>query len=179
MVRLLIRLAIFAVVTIAAVVAAAWSLGSKMPVEHMVSESQVINASPAAVFARITDIAHAPSWRHEVKAVTVLESDNGEDRWVEDLGHGMTMTFTAIKTEPLTAVGSARREVMLNDPEASYSGTWIYVVSPGPTAGTTTLSITELGYIHPPLYRFLMNKVLGPLKNIDQYFSDMKAAVAH
>jgi hypothetical protein len=145
--------------------------GSTLPVDHTVSVTGTIAAPPGKVFARITNIVDAPSWRHAVKAVTVLPPDNGRDHWIEDLGHGQTMTFLAVRTESPT-----RRDVLLDVPNAAYGGTWVYELSPGPTANTTTLKITETGFIKPPMYRFMMAHILGPTANLNQYMKDLQAA---
>ena len=83
------------------------------------------------------------------------------------------MTFLATRTEP-----PVRRDVLLDDPKASYGGTWTYELSPGPDPTTTTLHITETGFIKPPLYRFVMAHVIGPTHNLDQYMTDIQAAAS-
>jgi hypothetical protein len=69
-----------------------------------------------------------------------------------------------------------RRDVKLDDQGASYGGTWTYELSPGPSPNTTTLRITETGFIKPPIYRFIMVHVFGPTHNLDQYMKDIQAA---
>jgi hypothetical protein len=101
----------------------------------------------------------------------VLQPDQGRDHWVEHLKYGQFMTFLATRTEP-----PVRRDVLLEDPKASYGGTWTYELSPGPDLATTTLRITENGFIKPPLYRFIMVHVMGPTHNLDQYMKDIQAA---
>jgi len=76
------------------------------------------------------------------------------------------------------AEAPTRRVVQLNDPTASYGGTWTYELSPGPSSNTTTLRITETGFIHPPLYRFMMVHVFGPTRNLNQYMTDIQSATA-
>ena len=131
--------------------------GARLPYDHTVSVTGVVAAPPDKVFARISDVANGAAWRPAVKSVTMLAPDQGRDHWVESLGHGQTMTFLAIRTEP-----STRREVRLDDPNASYGGTWTYELSPGASPATTTLRITETGFIKPPIYRFIMARVMGP-----------------
>jgi uncharacterized protein YndB with AHSA1/START domain len=145
--------------------------GSRLPVDHTVSVTGVVNAPPEKVFALITNVASAPDWRPAVKSVTVLDKDQGRDHWVEHLSHGQFMTFLATKTQP-----PIRREVLLDDPKASYGGTWTYELTPGPAPSTTTLKITETGFIRPAVYRFIMYRVIGPTKNLDQYMHDIQAA---
>ena len=154
----------------------AYADGSTLPVDHTVSVTGTIPASPEKVFARITNIVDAPSWRHAVKAVTILPPDQGRDHWIEDLGHGQTMTFLALRTDAPSPQGQARRDVLLDVPNATYGGTWVYELSPGPTPNTTTLKITETGFIHPPIYRFMMAHILGPTANLAQYMKDLQTA---
>ena len=136
----------------------------------------VVDAPPAKVYGLITGVGDGASWRHSVKAVKVLPPDQGRDHWIEDLGHDQTMSFLAVRTEPVSASGTARRDVMLNDPSASYGGTWTYLISPGDSPQQTKLSITEAGFIKPPVYRFMMRHVMGMTANLDQYMADIKAA---
>jgi uncharacterized protein YndB with AHSA1/START domain len=145
--------------------------GAHMPVNHTVSVTGVVAAPPAKVFSLITNVAHGAEWRPAVKSVSTLIPDNGRDHWVEHLSHGQFMTFLATRTEAPT-----RREVTLDDPRAAYGGTWVYELSPGPAPNTTTLRITETGYIKPPLYRFVMARVIGPTRNLDEYMRDIQAA---
>jgi len=154
-----------------------YAVGARLPVNHSVSVAGVVPAPPDRVFARIADIANSAAWRPEIKSVTVLapvDGPNGKQaHWVESLGHGQTMTFLAIRTEP-----PMRREVRLDDPNAAYGGTWTYELSPGPEPATTTLHITETGFIKPPIYRFVMAHVMGPTRNLDQYMKDIQAAAS-
>jgi len=145
--------------------------GARQPVNHSVSVSGLVNASPEKVFGLITDVAHGSHWRPAVKSVTVLQKDNNRDHWVEHLDHGQYMTFLATRTDP-----PVRRDVMLDDPKAPYGGTWIYELTPGPEPNTTTLKITETGFIKPPIYRFIMTHVFGMTHNLDEYMHDIQTA---
>lgn len=147
--------------------------GSHMPVDHSVSVTGVVAAPQDKVFHLITDVAHSAAWRPEVKSVSTLSPDNNRDHWVEHLGHGQFMTFLATRTEAPTL-----REVTLDDERASYGGTWTYELSPGPTPNTTTLHITETASIKQPMYRFVVNRVLGQSHNLDLYMQDIQAAAA-
>jgi hypothetical protein len=150
-----------------------YAVGARLPLNHTVSVTGVVGAPPDKVFARIADYANGAAWRPAVKSVTVLAPEDGRDHWVESLGHGQTMTFVAVRSEP-----PMRRDVRLDDPNASYNGTWTYELSPGPSPNTTTLQITETGFIKPPIYRFVMAHIMGPTSNLDQYMKDLQAAAS-
>jgi len=155
----------------------AFALGATMPEDHVVSITGTVNAPPAKVFAVITDVANGPSWRHGIKSVQVLPKDNFRDAWTETLNTGQTMKFVALTTAAPGPSGKGDRNVETkNDP--TFGGSWDYNITPGPTPGTTTLKITETGYVKSPVYRFLMQYVYGPTKNLDQYMSDLQAQVA-
>ena len=147
--------------------------GTRLPVNHTVSVSGVVPAPQDKVFSLITDVKKGHEWRPAVKSVTVLDPDHGRDHWVEHLDHGQFMTFIATQTVP-----PVRRDVQLDEPKASYGGTWTYELAPGPTPSSTNLRITETGFIRPPVYRFVMAHIMGPTHNLDQYMKDIQAAAA-
>ena len=169
---------LFALVIVIAVIA--YADGTTLPLDHTTTVTGTVPAPPEKVFALITGIAAAPTWRRNVKQVHILPPVSGpngtQDHWIEDLGHGQTMTFIAVRTDAPTQQGRARREVLLDVPGAAYGGTWTYALSPGPTPTRTTLTITEAGFIHPPIYRFMMTHILGMTANLDQYMEDIQAA---
>ncbi len=174
----LLRILLNIVVVVAIICLGAYVDGTTLPVNHTTTVTRTVNAPPEKVFAQITNIAAGASWRPEVKSVNVLAPLNSpsgpQDHWVEDLGHGQTMTFLATKTAPPSwPAETGVREVLLDVPGASYGGTWTYQISPGPTPGTTTLAITEDGYIEPPLYRFMMHHIFGMTHNLDAYQKDI------
>ena len=169
--RTLRRILLGLAVLVAAIFAIAYVDGLTLPVNHVATVTGTVAAPPAKVFALITNISGAPTWRHAVKSVTILPPDAGRDHWTENLAHGQTMTFLATRSEAPT-----RRDVLLDLATPSYGGTWTYLLVPGPTPDTTILTITETGFIRPPLYRFMMHHVLGLTYNLNQYLTDVRAA---
>ena len=145
--------------------------GARLPYNHSVSVTGVVPATQDKVFAIITNVTKGSDWRPAVKSVTLLVPDQGRDHWVEHLDYGQYMTFLATRTE-----APIRRDVLLDEPKKSYGGTWTYELSPGPDSATTTLRITETGFIKPPLYRFMMVHMFGPTHNLDQYMKDIQVA---
>jgi uncharacterized membrane protein len=174
--KILLRIVLSVLGLVAFVALAAFAIGATMPVDHSITVSGTVAAPPAKVFALITNISAGPSWRPEVKSVEVLPKDNSRDAWIEDLGSGQKMKFLATTTAPPDASGNGVRTVKLDDPAAQYGGVWTYELSPGTSPDTTTLKITETGYINPPLYRFMMKYIFGTTKNLDDYMKHIQAA---
>ena len=174
--RVIGRVLLGVLVLVVVVAIVVYADGAMLPVDHSTTVSGLIDGPPAKVYALITNVGDGASWRHSVKSVQVLPPDQGRDHWIEDLGHGETMNFLAVRTEPVSPAGVGRRDVLLSEPSASYGGTWTYEISPGGSAGQTRLSITETGFIKPPVYRFVMRHVMGMTANLDQYMADIKAA---
>jgi hypothetical protein len=143
--------------------------GTTLPLNHSTTIAGTVMAPPDQVFSRIIDIADGSRWRPEVKSVKTLPSAGGRDHWVEDLGHGQTMTFLATRTK-----SPWHREVLLDVPGATYGGTWTYDLAPGRNSGSTTLQIAETGFIQPPVYRFVMHHVLGMTYNLDTYMKNIQ-----
>jgi uncharacterized protein YndB with AHSA1/START domain len=164
------KLSLFGLALVALVVLGAFADGAMMPIDHTVSVSGTVAASPDKVFALITNVAAAPTWRPEVKSVEVLPKSNGRDAWIEDLGAGQKMQFLA-----LTTAAPVKRIVQLNDPNASYGGKWTYTLTPGSSPNTTNIKITEDGFIKPVFYRFMMARLFGPTKNLDDYLKHLTA----
>lgn len=163
---------LFAIVVLA--LAGLYIDGTTLPLNHRTSVTATVPAPPDKVFARIVGVANGAAWRPAVLKVTMLTPDSGRDHWIEDLGHGQTMTFLALRTEPPTT-----REVQLDVPGATYGGTWLYQVTPGPAPETSTLTITETGFIQPPLYRFMVHHVIGMTYNLDHYEQDITKSFQH
>ena len=178
--KTLLRIVAGFIALIVVIILVAYIDGATLPVDHSVTVTGVVDAPPDKVFALITNVAAAPTWRHEVQSVQILpprpSPDGPQDHWIEDLGHHTTMNFIATRTTPVDLNGHAQRDVLLKDP--SYGGTWTYLLSPGPSPTQTTLNITERGYINPPIYRFVMAHIFGMTKNLDQYLAEIKTAAA-
>jgi uncharacterized protein YndB with AHSA1/START domain len=169
--KLFLRILLSLVALLVVVGAGIYIDGSVLPVDHTVSVTGTVAAPQEKVFAMITDVGLGAAWRPEVKSVKVLPLVNGRDHWIEDIGQGRSMTFLATYTKAPT-----EREVLLYEPDATYGGTWLYELSPGTTPNSTTVKITESGFIKPPLYRFMMAHVFGPTYNLNHYLDDLRAA---
>ena len=107
--RTLRRILLSLVLLVAVIFAIAYVDGLTLPVNHVATVTGTVAAPPDKVFALITNISAAPTWRHAVQSVTVLPPDAGRDHWTEHLAHNQDMTFLATRTEAPT-----RRDVLLD-----------------------------------------------------------------
>jgi uncharacterized protein YndB with AHSA1/START domain len=149
------------VAAVAVIAAIGWSL----PVKHRASVARVYQASPAQIFALITDVSSFPSWRSDVTRVDTLPDENGRKRWVETTKNGRPITFVVDRLEPdRLLVG---RIANTNLP---FGGSWTYELSPAGT-GRTTVRITEDGEVYNPIFRFVSRYVMGHEATIKQYLS--------
>jgi hypothetical protein len=154
-------------VVIALAIGVAFAMGSRVPVEHTVTDSEVVQASQEKVWSLITDTASQANWRTGLKAVSPLPSQNGATCWAE-VESGMTMPLCAdVREAPV------RQVVRIADPKLPFGGTWTYVLEPvGENA--TKVTITENGTTGPAMWRFVDHYILHEDGEIKQYLGDLK-----
>ncbi len=142
-------------------VGVAWSIGSLVPREHVVSRAATFRATPEALYGAIAAVAEQPGWREEVESVEVLPPRDGKLAFREHSSMG-DVTFVVEVDEP-----GVRRVVRIADEDLPYGGTWTFRLE-SREAGTR-LTITEEGFVDPALYRFLGKFVFGYSSTIDGY----------
>jgi hypothetical protein len=168
------RITLGLVVFLILIFSIAWLRGSSLPVHHATTVVGEVNGPPEKVWALITTVPAQPTWRTGLVSIEPLApSEGGKEHWREHLEHNQTMDFIADETVP-----ASRRVVRLDLPNGSYTGSWIYELTPGATPTTTHVSITEDGNIYPAIYRTLMNDVIGMKSNLNQYLTDLQKAGA-
>ncbi len=147
-------------------------MGSRVPVAHTVSVTDVVPASQEKVWGLMTDTASQPSWRTGLKAVSPLPSENGATCWTE-VTSGMTMPLCAdVRVAPV------RQVVRIADPKLPFGGTWTYVLEPA-GENATKVTITENGTTGPAMWRFVDHYILHEDGEIKTYLGDLKRAAAH
>jgi Polyketide cyclase / dehydrase and lipid transport len=146
-------------------------MGSRLPVEHTASVSEIVSASQQKVWGLTTDPAAMPKWRTELKGVTLLAPEGNAPCWAE-IQSSMTMALCAdVREEP------TRQVVRIADPKLPFGGTWTYELEPA-GADSTKVTITEHGTTGPAMWRFVRHYVMGEDGSIKQYLSDLKRAAA-
>ena len=129
-------------------------IGRSLPEQHTSRVTVVLPAARPVVWAAITDYAKMPEWWPDVKGVRLETRPNGEVwAWNKD-AHDREIAFrTKTETAPVKLV----REIMGDD--LPFGGTWTFeLVDQG---SSTQLTLTEDGFIKPPLFRAIAQYFIG------------------
>ena len=157
------------VLIIAAVIVAAILLvlgaGLMLPSTHVAAVRTHYNAAPERVFASIVDVESAATWRTGVEKVEVLERE--PLRWRETADWG---TLTFVRDE---LVVPSRVVTRIADESEGFGGTWTYEVTTSPNEAGSTLTITEKGTVHNPLFRFMSKYIFGHYRSLETYSRDL------
>lgn len=129
-------------------------LGRGLPEKHTSHLTVVLPAARPAVWAVITDYAAMPSWWPEVKGIRMETRPNGEVwTWNMD-GHGQEIAF---RTKEEQTPARLVREIVGDD--LPFGGTWTFELAE--EGGRTRLTLTEDGFIKPPLFRAIAQYFIG------------------
>ena len=156
-------------IVLVSLVAIVFIAGRTQPEQHLVTQSAVIAAPPALVWARLNDVANESKWRPSVRSVTMDAPQNGLPCFTEKVGISLRLCVSRTDGERL-------RMVTVHDDRRQFDGTWTFLVQPGDAAlsdaKTTRLTITEDASVHPALWRGLM-LLTGTDRTLRQYLKDM------
>lgn len=139
-------------------------VGSRLPRDHSASRSIVLRRSPNDVYATIRDFTSAPSWRKEIKSVTVL-ADAHPVRFRED-----DVTYEVVEDVP-----GQRLVTRIVNTDLGYSGRWTYTLANA--GGGTRLTITEDGEVSNVIFRVMSRYVFGHTATIDRYLKSLAAHI--
>jgi hypothetical protein len=143
------------------------ALGLLLPVKHQAIRERTYRATPAQLFALISDVERFPEWRKSVKRVEMLPPVDGQLHYRE-VGSDGSILFAHVSEIP------GRQLVgRIADPTLPFGGGWTFDMIPGSAAGTTTLRITENGEVYNPVFRFVSRFVMGHTATIDRYLGDV------
>ncbi|MBS1708544.1 MAG: SRPBCC family protein [Armatimonadetes bacterium] len=145
-----------AIVTAVLVVLAA---GSMLPESHQASVNRRLAASPEAVWAALTDLEGQVHWRKDLQSIKVLGQD--PVRWVETMKMG-EVPMRIDRTE-----APALLVTRIDSDDLPFGGTWTFNVAPDGQGSNVT--ITEDGFVKPPLFRFLSKYVFGHDKTLNGF----------
>ncbi|ANB16150.1 SRPBCC family protein [Dokdonella koreensis] len=151
----------------AAAVAVVW-LGSRLPSAHRARTALRLAAAPEAVYARISDVAQAGTWRKDVKAVELLPVADGEAGFRLTDGNG-TITYRIERAEP-----PHRFVTRIADTDLGFGGRWTIEVLPDGSG--SRVAITEDGEVSSPVFRFFSRHVFGHYRTQEAYLAALAAS---
>lgn len=129
--------------------------GSRMPREHRTQMTAIYRSDRATVWTALTDYASMPQWWPAVQSVRIEKrSDGTELTWNTD-AHGEAIPFRTSETK----VNEKLVRVIARD-DLPFGGTWTYELADAPQGGTK-LTLTEDGYINPPIFRAIAKWFVG------------------
>ena len=147
-------------------------VGRAQPERHRATISFALPKSRAVVWAALTDYAAMPTWWPAIKSIRLETRANGEViTWNTD-GHGKEIGF---RTKEENAPTRLVREIVGDD--LPFGGVWIYELAE--VNGTTHITLTEDGFIKPPLFRGIAKFFLPPeatMRDFEKHFSAHVAA---
>jgi uncharacterized membrane protein len=140
-------------------------IGWRLPKQHSVTRSILLNKTPDTVYAVTRDFAATPKWRSDVREVTVTTAADGRVHFRED-GKNGTVNYELAEDVP-----GQRMVTRITDTNLGYSGKWTYVLAlEGPN---TRISITEDGEVSNVIFRFLSRYAFGHTATIDAYLTSL------
>ena len=165
------RWVLIAAAVLAALVVVVLLIGWMLPVRHTASREIEVQATPAAVYGLIGDVARYPEWRTGVTKVEVLAADDSaRTQRFREHGSDGAILYEVVEREP-----DRRLVVRIADESLPFGGRWTYDLTP--SASGTTLRITEDGEVYNPVFRFVSRFVLGHTRTIDRYLRDVEGTL--
>ena len=156
------RLVIGIVIVLAVLILAVVIAGALLPEEHHASRTLGTKQSPQAIWDTINDHANEPQWRSDVQNVVSLGERNGKPVWQENYKDGNKVTLMTTESKPPT-----RMVRELTDLEGPFSGRWEIDIQP--TSEGSNVTITEIGKVSNPFFRFVSKYVIGHTTFMERY----------
>jgi hypothetical protein len=162
------KMALFSVVTIVAIVAIFLTLGFLLPSERSAKRTVLIKASQETVFAKVTEVSNQ-AWRSQIGGIEVIDATPGREVWIEKPKNGPPIKFrTRVKTHP------SRFEIEIID-NPRFGGYWVGAFS-ATTNGETAVEFSE--HVVDGLIAKLMSYAFFSVdKSVDRYIKDLQRAL--
>lgn len=149
-------------IALVALIAVVMLAGNMIARDHKATSTIELKATPAQVWAALTDWQQFPSWRKDLQAIEAFTAPDGKQGWVETSAWGrMPLVVEQSQAERLF-VGRIASD------ELPFGGTWSHRLEALPGGGTR-LSSTEDGFIKPPFFRLMAKLVFGYHKTLNDY----------
>ena len=140
-------------------------VGLLLPEEHHASRTLGTKQSPQVIWDTINDHANEAKWRSDIESVTSLGERNGKPVWQEKYKDGNTLALMTTESKPPTRMV---REIAEEGP---FSGRWEIDIQPAPTGSNVT--ITEVGKVSNPFFRFVSKHVIGHTTQMERYLTSL------
>lgn len=163
--RKLIRIAGLMVALIIGLLLAVLVGGLLLPEEHQASRTLVTKQSPQTIWETISDHANEAKWRFDIESVTSMGERNGKPVWQENYKDGNTLALMTTESRPPTRMV---REIAEEGP---FSGRWEINIQPTPAGSNMT--ITEIGKVPNPFFRFVSKYVIGHTTVMEEYLTNL------
>lgn len=151
----------YVVIAAVLVVAAVYLTGWLLPAKHSATRTTDIASPPETVFAKIADFEKRPSWRKDLKKVTVEPG-------------GRFVTEDSLRYEIIENIAPRRLVTRIADDTLEFGGTWTIEVAAVP--GGSRVTVREDGFVKSPVFRFFSRFVFGHTKTMDDFLKDLKAS---
>lgn len=152
---LILGVSVIACLILLAGIALFW-FGHSLPEQHRAQITFEVAKPRDAVWAALTDYATMPQWWPAVTAVRLETKPDGEVLTVNVDKRGHEVAFrTKLEKAPARLV----REIAGDN--LPFGGTWSFELADG-AAGRTRLTLTEDGFIKPPIFRGIARLFLKP-----------------
>jgi uncharacterized protein YndB with AHSA1/START domain len=152
------------VLVLGGLVAVIAAVGAALPVQHTATRSATFKAAPQQVWDVISG---PPNWRPEVTRYEELPARDGHRVWIEYGKADSKMTYEVVESDP-----PQKLVTRIADPHLPFGGTWTYEITP--SAGGSTLAITENGEVYNPIFRFMSRYVMGYTATMDRYLQALQ-----
>jgi hypothetical protein len=129
--------------------------GSRLPREHRSQLTVTLRASRAAVWTALTDYAAMPQWWPAVKAVRLGKIPDGTELTFNLDKHGQEIPFRTVESR-----SNEKLVRMIANDQLPFGGTWTYELADAENGGTR-LTLTEDGFINPPVFRAMAKWFFG------------------
>jgi polyketide cyclase/dehydrase/lipid transport protein len=139
--------------------------GLLLPEEHHASRTLVTKQSPQTIWDTINDHANESKWRSDVESVNFLGDRNGKLVWQENYKDGNTLALMTTESTPPTRMVREIAEV------GPFSGRWEIDIQPTPAGSNVT--ITEVGKVSNPVFRFVSKYVIGHTTQMERYLTNL------
>ena len=140
--------------------------GLLLPEEHHASRTLITKQSPQAIWDTINDHANEQQWRSDVASVNSLGERDGKPVWKENYKDGNTVSLMTTEFKP-----PSRMVRELTDLDGPFSGRWEIDITPTPAGSNVT--ITEIGKVSNPIFRFVSKFIIGHTTFMERYLKGL------